>query len=82
MVTDPIADMIIQLKNAQMAGLPSVLVPYSVFKQNIAEVLKTAGFIKTVINHAYQHRLDFVCSFFRNRNTHDLGFGYNLFSFI
>ena len=48
MVTDPIADMIVRLKNAQMAGRPSVLVPYSQFKQSIAEVLKTSGYIKSV----------------------------------
>lgn len=48
MVTDPISDMIVRLKNAQLAGLPSVLIPYSQFKQNIAEVLKTSGYLKSV----------------------------------
>ena len=48
MNTDPIADMIIRLKNAQLAGLPSVLVPYSNFKQTIADSLKAAGYIKSV----------------------------------
>ena len=48
MVTDPIADMITRLKNAQMAGLESVLIPYSEFKQTIADCLKDAGYLKAV----------------------------------
>ena|SRR6185436_18477846 len=48
MVSDVIADMIVRLKNAQMAGEDSTLVPYSQFKETIADTLKQAGFIKSV----------------------------------
>lgn len=48
MVSDPISDMITRLKNAQMAGLPSVLIPYSQFKHTIADSLKEAGYLKSV----------------------------------
>jgi small subunit ribosomal protein S8 len=48
MVNDPISDLIIQLKNASMAGKGSVTVPYSELKFTIAELLNKEGFLKTV----------------------------------
>jgi small subunit ribosomal protein S8 len=48
MVTDPIGDMIVRLKNAAAAGLPSTLVPLSNFKWEIASKLKQAGYIKAI----------------------------------
>lgn len=48
MVTDPISNFIIQLKNASGVGKTSVSVPYSALKEAIAETLKTYGFIKSV----------------------------------
>src|ERR1035437_3832809 len=45
---DPIANMITQIKNAGNAGRDSVLVPFSSIKENIATVLMTEGFIKSV----------------------------------
>jgi len=44
---DPIANMITQIKNAGNAGRDVVLVPFSSIKENIANVLKTEGFIKS-----------------------------------
>ena len=44
---DPIADMIVALKNAGDAGRDSVSVPYSKLKENIANVLKKEGFVKS-----------------------------------
>ncbi|MCL5674795.1 MAG: 30S ribosomal protein S8 [Candidatus Omnitrophica bacterium] len=44
--TDPIADMVIRLKNAGMVKKESVDVPYSSFKENILKVLKEEGYIK------------------------------------
>ncbi len=46
---DPISDMLIQIKNAGNAKLPSVLVPYSGVKLNIANLLKKEGFIGDVV---------------------------------
>lgn len=44
-MTDPIADMIIRIKNALMAGHDSVSVPHSKIKMTIAEILKAEGYI-------------------------------------
>jgi small subunit ribosomal protein S8 len=48
MVTDPIADMIIQLKNASSVKRSSVSLPYSKEKQAIAEILEREGYLKAV----------------------------------
>jgi len=44
---DPIANMIIGLKNAGNAGRDTVALPFSKIKENIANVLKKEGFIKS-----------------------------------
>tara|TARA_B100001250_G_scaffold28031_1_gene23024 strand:+ start:601 stop:999 length:399 start_codon:yes stop_codon:yes gene_type:complete len=43
--TDPIGDMIVRIKNAQMRNHKSVQLPASNFKAKIAEVLKSEGYI-------------------------------------
>lgn len=48
MVTDPISDFIIRLKNASMAGKPSVEVSYSRFAESVAHALKKAGYISSI----------------------------------
>jgi len=45
---DPISNMIIQLKNAGMAGIPSTTVPYSNVKFEIASLLKKEGYVASV----------------------------------
>ncbi len=45
---DPISNMLIQIKNAGMAGMSSVLVPYSNLKFEIANLLKKEGFVGAV----------------------------------
>ena len=47
MVNDPVADFIIQLKNAGMAGKQEVSVPYSKLKHAIAEKLIASGYIES-----------------------------------
>lgn len=44
-MTDPIADMLIRIKNAQMAEHETVLVPFSKLKFEIAKILKRDGWI-------------------------------------
>jgi len=44
----PIANMLIQIKNAQSARLENVAVPYSEIKFKIAEILAAKGFIESV----------------------------------
>ncbi len=45
-MTDPIADMLTRIRNANMVGKESVNIPASKIKIGIAEVLKKEGFIK------------------------------------
>ncbi len=45
-MTDPIADMLTRIRNANMTGKETVNIPSSRIKIGIAEVLKREGFIK------------------------------------
>ena len=44
-MTDPIADMLTRLRNANSAYHEDVSMPYSKLKSNIAEILKAEGYI-------------------------------------
>ena len=44
-MTDPIADMLTRLRNANQAYHDTVSMPYSKIKANVAEVLKSEGYI-------------------------------------
>ena len=44
-MTDPIADMLARLRNANSAYHDSVMMPHSKIKANIAEILKSEGYI-------------------------------------
>ncbi|HEV8024243.1 MAG TPA: 30S ribosomal protein S8 [Candidatus Nanopelagicales bacterium] len=44
-MTDPIADMLARLRNANSAYHDSVIMPHSKIKANIAEILKSEGYI-------------------------------------
>ena len=46
MMTDPIADMLTRIRNAQNVGKPEVFVPYSHLKHEIAEILVKEGYIE------------------------------------
>lgn len=45
---DPISDMLIRIKNAQIAGHETVQIPYSKFKYEIAKVLERGGRVRQV----------------------------------
>jgi small subunit ribosomal protein S8 len=45
-MSDPIADMLIRIRNAQMVGHPEVAMPASKLKASIAKVLKDEGYIE------------------------------------
>lgn len=47
-MTDPIADMLTRIRNAQKSRKKRVLVPFSKVKFAIAEILKTQGYIEAV----------------------------------
>jgi small subunit ribosomal protein S8 len=44
-MTDPIADMLVRIRNAQMVGHTEVAMPASQLKASIAKVLKDEGYI-------------------------------------
>lgn len=44
-MTDPISDMLTRIRNAHSALLPTVDVPHSKIKENIATILKKEGYI-------------------------------------
>ena len=46
MMTDPIADMLTRIRNANMARHSTVDIPASKLKRSIVEILKQEGFIK------------------------------------
>ncbi|MGE5639132.1 MAG: 30S ribosomal protein S8 [Clostridia bacterium] len=45
-MTDPISDMLVRIRNAQMVGHAEVAMPASKLKASIAEVLKAEGYIE------------------------------------
>ena len=45
-MTDPIADMLTRIRNANMRGSSEVVIPSSKIKKSIAEILKDEGFIE------------------------------------
>ena len=47
-MTDPITDMLNQIKNAQAVGKTEVLIPLSRIKNEIAEILSKEGFVGEV----------------------------------
>jgi small subunit ribosomal protein S8 len=44
-MTDPIADMLIRIKNAQAVGHQTVRVPFSKLKLSLAQILEKEGFV-------------------------------------
>ena len=47
-MTDPVADFLTRLRNANSAYHETVSLPYSKLKANIAEILKSEGYIATI----------------------------------
>jgi small subunit ribosomal protein S8 len=43
--TDPIADMLTRIRNAQRAEIPAIELPHSKMKESIASILKREGYI-------------------------------------
>lgn len=46
MITDPIGDMLIRIKNAYLARHKSLELPYSTFKEDLAKFLVKQGFLE------------------------------------
>ena len=47
-MTDPIADLLTRIRNAQNASLPTVEMPHSKMKESIANILKREGYVQDV----------------------------------
>ena len=47
-MTDPIADMLTRIRNASRALLPTVEMPHSRIKENLAQILKNEGYVAEV----------------------------------
>ena len=52
MVTDPISDMITQVRNASRVGKPQVVVSFSNLKLALANILKKEGYLKNVARNS------------------------------
>lgn len=48
MVTDPISDLIIKIKNGNNAGLDTIIIPHSNLKEAVANLLAKEGFVGAV----------------------------------
>ncbi len=48
MISDPISDMIVRIKNGSDAGKESVVLPYSKLKEAIAVTLEKEGYVKSI----------------------------------
>jgi small subunit ribosomal protein S8 len=64
-MSDPIADMLTRIRNAQATEKASVLVPASKVKQSIAQVLKDEGYIE-----------DFAVRTLEGKNVIEIGLKY------
>jgi len=69
MMTDPIADMLIRIKNALMARHKTVSIPASKIKLEIARILKEEGYIEDYkfIDEKPQGRIEIVLKYDENK---------------
>jgi len=69
MMTDPIADMLVRIKNALMARHKSVRVPASKMKLEIARILKEEGYIEDFkyIEEKPQAKIEIILKYDENK---------------
>ena len=68
-MTDPIADMLVRIKNAAAVGKPTVKMPSSKIKVAIAKVLQDEGYIggSRVIENGPKAELEIVLKYFEGK---------------
>ena len=68
-MTDPVADMLVRIKNALAVGKPAVTMPSSKIKLAIANVLKSEGFIADarVQNAGPKPELEIVLKYYEGK---------------
>jgi len=59
-MSDPIADMLTRIRNAQMVGHNEVVMPASRVKSSIAQVLKDEGYIENFTNRDLEGKPELV----------------------
>jgi small subunit ribosomal protein S8 len=69
MMTDPISDMLIRIKNALMARHKSVIIPASKIKLEIARILKEEGYIEDYkyIKEEPQPKIEIILKYDENK---------------
>ena len=65
-MTDPITDMLNQIRNAEAVAKPEVLIPFSKLKNEIANLLAQEGFITEVKKEFPDQNWDYL-DFIANR---------------
>jgi small subunit ribosomal protein S8 len=63
MVTDPVSDLIIRVKNAGRVRKESVVLPYSKLKNAIAQVLVAEGYLKSASKNKAGTNLEVVLNY-------------------
>jgi small subunit ribosomal protein S8 len=61
MVTDPISDMLIQIKNASKVGKESVTLPFSNIKMEIAQLLIKEGYLTGAVKKGKKNKKYLSC---------------------
>jgi len=61
-MTDPIADMLTRIRNANTVRHETVEIPASKIKREIAEILKQEGFVRDAEYIEITNRESFACS--------------------
>lgn len=62
-MTDPIADMLTQIRNAQMARQREVVLPYSKFKFGLAQLLEREGWIVGLAALEHNHQIKILIKY-------------------
>ena len=63
MISDPISDMLIRIKNSYLAKKKTVMVPLSKFGRNLAGVMEKEGYIGSFSEDAENHLLKIVLKY-------------------
>lgn len=68
-MTDPIADMLVRIKNALAVGKPAVSMPASKMKLAIANVLKSEGYVNDVrvVGEGAQAKIEIALKYYEGR---------------
>jgi small subunit ribosomal protein S8 len=69
-MTDPIADLLTRIRNAQQAGHTHIVVPRSKIKLAIVQILKHEGFVEGFIDDPSEAHQGIIKVFLRYGDTH------------